>query len=125
MFILFFLSRVWSIDTDDFLGDCDIENDTFSDFKPIAGVKLNIPKRYNANYPLLRTINEATVLALDEIAQEAQLPNRDKDNEINHGTDSDGKGAACDIKSNMHCIFFGILLILRSTKSGHIFFFKI
>lgn len=85
---------------------------------------MNIPKRYNANYPLLRTINEATVLALDEIAQEAQLPNRDEDNKIDHGTDNDDKGAACDIKSNMYCIFFGILLILRSTKLWQIFLFK-
>lgn len=86
-------AMVWSIDTDDFHGDCDIDEDTFVDFKPMPGVTLNIPKRYNANYPLLRTINEATVVALDEIQQEAQLPDRDKDNEIPLD-DEHGKGIA-------------------------------
>lgn len=85
---------------DDFHGDCDIDDDTFVDFKPVPGVTLNIPKRYNANYPLLRTINEATVLALDEIAQEALLPSKDKDNEIPHGPDENGKGAATNPSQN-------------------------
>lgn len=101
-------AMIWSIDTDDFHGDCDIDEDTFVDFKPLAGVTLNIPKRYNANYPLLRTINEAMVVALDEIAQEAQLPDRDKDNEIPHGDSNEhGKGsaAATTIQSAHFTIF--------------------
>lgn len=90
-------AMIWSIDTDDFLGDCDIDTDTFADFKPMPGVTLHIPKRIEANYPLLRTVNEAMVLALAEIAQEARLPDRDRDNEIPHGNDKgsgDGGGAA-------------------------------
>lgn len=102
-------AMIWSIDTDDFHGDCDIDEDTFADFKPIPGVILNIPKRYNANYPLLRTINEATVVALDEIAQEAQLPDRDKDNEIPHGNDDSGKGSATAITA-IHSAYISFLL---------------
>lgn len=41
-------------------------------------------------------------MALDEIAQEAQLPETDKDNEIPHGTDEDGKGSASCIKQNLY-----------------------
>lgn len=51
-------AMIWSIDTDDFLGDCDTDGDTFADFKPIPGVTLNMPKRIETNFPLLRTINE-------------------------------------------------------------------
>lgn len=86
-------SMVWSVDTDDFLGDCLTDNDVFADFKPAAGVKLNFPKRFNANYPLLRTINEATVVALDEIAMEAAIKDSETENEIPHGNDKDDKGA--------------------------------
>lgn len=100
-------AMIWSIDTDDFLGDCDIEDDTFADFKPMPGVTLNLPKRVETNYPLLRTINEAMVVALDEINQEAKLPARDEDNEIPHGnhenggSDSDGGGAIAVTVSQM------------------------
>lgn len=50
--------------------------------------------------------NEAMVVALDEIAQEAQLPARDEDNEIPHGhenggKDSDGGGAIAITGSQM------------------------
>lgn len=86
---IYFSNR--SIDTDDFHGDCDIDTDTFTDFNPMPGVTLDIPKRIEANYPLLRTVNEAMVVALDEIAQEAKLPARDKDNEIPHGNNENGE----------------------------------
>lgn len=82
-------AMIWSVDTDDFLGDCDIDEDTFTDFKSRAGITLDIPKRYNANYPLLRTVNEAIVIAQSQIAQEAELAEKDSENEIAHG---DGKG---------------------------------
>jgi hypothetical protein len=42
-------------------------------------VKLNIPKRTERNYPLLRTLNEAIVITVDEMTQEENLV---KDNEI-------------------------------------------
>lgn len=101
-------AMVWSIDTDDFRGDCDLDDDTFADFKPLPGVTLNITKRYHANFPLLRTINEATVVALDEIAQEAQLPDKDKDNEIPHGSDEEGTGSAEFIKHSVYSILFAV-----------------
>ncbi|XP_055315783.1 probable chitinase 2 isoform X3 [Sitodiplosis mosellana] len=105
-------SMVWSIDTDDFHGDCDIDTDTFDDFKPMPGVNLNFPSRHNANYPLLRTINEATVVALDEIAQEATLPEKDKENEIDDKLEDD-KGIAITATQNtcfmavaMLCLYY-------------------
>lgn len=114
-------AMIWSIDTDDFLGDCDIDDDTFADFKPIPGVTLNLPKRVETNFPLLRTINEAMVVALDEIAQEAQLP-RDEDNEIPHGnhengSDSDGGGAVAIAVSQM-----AILPVLLVSFAFQIYF---
>ncbi|KAL7050542.1 hypothetical protein ACKWTF_004121 [Chironomus riparius] len=66
---------VWSVDTDDFLGECDdkINFDTFNDYRAEPKVKLNIPKRTEKNYPLLRTLNDAIVITLDELKQEEDL----------------------------------------------------
>lgn len=44
-----------------------------------------MPKRTEKNYPLLRTLNEAIVISLDEIAQEISL---DISNEIPNGDGS-------------------------------------
>lgn len=41
--------------------------DTFADFKPAAGIMLNIPKQNDDQYPFLRTINEAMLITYDEI----------------------------------------------------------
>lgn len=75
---------VWTIDTDDFRGDCDLAliEDRFSDFRTAPNVKLQIPKFTGKNYPLLRTLNEAISLTLSEIRQEAN--ESDKENEIDH-----------------------------------------
>lgn len=61
------------IDTvhDDFDGNCDVD-DTFVDFKSDKGIRLNVPQHDNA-VPLLRTVNEAISVTLDEIKQEASL----------------------------------------------------
>lgn len=91
-------SMVWSVDTDDFLGDCDEEGDTYADFKSAAGVTFDFPKRFNLNYPLLRTINEATVLALSEIEQEKAIKEKEKENEIPHG-----KGSAAHLGPTFAC----------------------
>lgn len=66
------------IDMDDSIEKCSFEADTFDDFKPVDGVYLNIPSRYYRNSPLIRTINDAIHVSLDEIQQEKQLkdPNR-------------------------------------------------
>lgn len=113
-FVLFLLvCRIWSIDTDDFLGDCDISDDTFVDYKPAAGIKLNIPDRYNANYPLLRTINEAIILSLSEIAQEAELSNRDDENRVIPESNNHGKGDASILTStNFYSAIISIVCTL-------------
>lgn len=103
-------AMVWSIDTDDFLGDCTVDDDTFTDFKPAAKyLSLTIPKRYNANYPLLRTINEAIVVSLEEIVREAEI--KDTDNEIPHGDDKDDKGSSHPLASlSIQCAVFVVIL---------------
>lgn len=77
---------VWSTDTDDFNGDCssELNDDRFSDFRTKPKVKLNFPKMTSKTYPLLRTLNDAIVLSLDEAAQEEQKKHEadDKENEI-------------------------------------------
>ncbi|KAJ6643690.1 putative chitinase 2 [Pseudolycoriella hygida] len=89
----------WSIDTDDFLGDCNVEEETFNDFGNTAGVKLTFPKRVNSNYPLLRTINEGIIIALDEIDQENAIRESEVENEISHGDESANGGIACSAVS--------------------------
>lgn len=72
---------VWSVDTDDFLGKCEVYDDTYADFKYVKSA----PRRLNQNYPLLRTINEATTLALEEMAADEVVIPDDSENEIPHG----------------------------------------
>lgn len=77
---------VWSIDTDDFNGDCAQEYDAFVDFREMPGIKLKIPVRKGKNYPLLRTLNEAIIVSVDEMVQEQSI--NDKDNEIDTSNNS-------------------------------------
>lgn len=74
---------VWSIDTDDFQGDCDesLNADRFNDFRTKPKVKLNFPRITSKTYPLLRTLNDAIVLSIDEMRQEENNI-IDKENEI-------------------------------------------
>lgn len=58
------------LDFDDVFGKCGIDNDTFEDFKPIEGVTLKFPKRTDPTFLLLRTVNEAIDVTMDEIKQE-------------------------------------------------------
>lgn len=85
---------VWSVDTDDFLGNCDLDEDTYADFQKVKAA----PRRLNQNYPLLRTINEATSLALEELAPPEPQPD-DSDNEIPHGSIADRKNAGASMVS--------------------------
>lgn len=91
---------VWSIDTDDFLGECQVDSslNTFVDFGKTPGVELNIPKRISGNYPLLRTINEGIILAEEEIDQEDEIKRKqqeeDRENEIPHGEDQNESNSA-------------------------------
>lgn len=97
--VLFAMSKrlagvmVWSVDTDDFLGICDLDEDTYEDFKKVASA----PKRLSGSYPLLRTINEATLLAVEELATPEVPP--DSENEIPHGSMADRKNAATAVVS--------------------------
>ncbi|XP_055305054.1 uncharacterized protein LOC129569877 isoform X2 [Sitodiplosis mosellana] len=61
-----------SIVYDDFDGKCDVY-DTFDDFIPKEGILLDIPQRTGNSIPLLRTINEAISLTLDELKQEVNI----------------------------------------------------
>eukprot|EP00099_Drosophila_melanogaster_P005661 NP_001246550.1 chitinase 2, isoform B [Drosophila melanogaster] len=98
--VLFAMSKrlagvmVWSVDTDDFLGNCKLDEDTYEDFQKVTAA----PKRSSQNYPLLRTINEATMLAVDELAVPEPQPD-DSENEIPHGSIADRKNAGASMVS--------------------------
>lgn len=98
-------AMVWSVDTDDFLGECDTEHDTYDDFGEAAGVKLTIPRRVNSNYPLLRTINEAIIIALDEIRQESEIKESEVENQIPIGDENEWptSGSQATVASIMLC----------------------
>lgn len=104
-------AMVWSIDTDDFLGNCKADNDTFVDYTAKPGVKLSFPRRVNDNFPLLRTINEAIIVAQSEAEQEKAIEDDEKDNEIPHG--STGSAGVC-FQTN----FLSIIVILSIFSSG-------
>lgn len=90
-------TMIWSIDTDDFRGSCAPEDDIYADYKYLQSNGHPImPKRVNSNYPLLRTINEATTLALDEVEQTIE------DNEIPHGSIEDRKNSNASGKVLLH-----------------------
>ncbi|XP_023037373.1 probable chitinase 2 [Drosophila willistoni] len=94
---------VWSIDTDDFKGNCQLDEETYADYKLVSIA----PRRINQNYPLLRTINEATTLALEELAANdlnSHVPDV-ADNEIPHGSNADRKSGASSL-------VFGLGLII-------------
>ncbi|XP_055536395.1 probable chitinase 2 [Wyeomyia smithii] len=66
---------IWSVDTDDFNGVCEPENDTFADFGDQIRVKLDIPPPIQDKYKLLRTVNDAIIVATDELNQENEISN--------------------------------------------------
>ncbi|XP_059613267.1 probable chitinase 2 [Phlebotomus argentipes] len=105
-------AMVWSIDTDDFLGKCERDNDTFVDYVAREGVKLSFPRRVNDNFPLLRTINEAIIVAQSELEQEAAIAEQEKDNEIPHGA-----AASATVCFQTH--FLAALVILSIFSCGY------
>lgn len=84
-------AMIWSVDTDDFHGDCKLDDDTYVDYKSSPGVQLTVPKRVNNNYPLLRTINEAMVIALNEAKEKTETDEKKKHNHHHHPHDDDNK----------------------------------
>lgn len=54
---------VFPMNVDDYRGKCGIDKDTFDDFGPNVNVTLDI---LNRKFPLLRTINEAFLLSVNE-----------------------------------------------------------
>lgn len=103
-------AMIWSVDTDDFLGECSPDVDTFADFTDLPQIRLVIPKRVNNNYPMLRTINEALIVSLDERVQENEI---DKTNEISHD-DTDEKGSAVILR--VENMMIGIIVVLMSLR---------
>lgn len=70
----------FNIQYDDFEGYCFIPRDTFDDFKT-ESVTLTFPKRTDPTFPLLRTINEAIDVALDELNLERKSTSPSKTTE--------------------------------------------
>lgn len=113
-------AMVWSIDTDDFRGDCASEEGIFVDVLANAGplAKVGVPKRINNNYPLLRTINEGIILAMSLEAFDGSTSG-DKDNEIPHGDDHhhhhhDSKGSAAAASIAISTFIFAAIAHFRA-----------
>lgn len=105
-------AMVWSVDTDDFLGECDTEYDTYDDFGGTVGVKLAIPRRVNANYPLLRTINEAIIISLNEIRQESEIKESEIENEIPIGDENSPTGGSQGLVASVMCCAMVLLKLM-------------
>lgn len=86
-------AMIWSIDTDDFKGDCSEDEDTYKDFGSYPGIQLSIPNPPRGRFPLLKTVNEAFNLAIEETKLEKlkkAQDEQDKENEISPPNDPNG-----------------------------------
>lgn len=111
---------VWSVDTDDFLGDCPVDPDAYIDFPQTVLARQS--QRTIANFPMLRTLNEAFVLAADEMRLESEnaveadneIPNDDLDAQVNapqpNGTDD---LTATDFRLNAVVLLVTLTSLLR------------
>ncbi|XP_055305033.1 probable chitinase 2 [Sitodiplosis mosellana] len=61
-----------TVDRDDFKGICPLKNDTFYDFVPDNGIILHFLEQKESTFPLLRTVNEAITISLEELAQRSK-----------------------------------------------------
>lgn len=84
---------------DDFRGKCGVDEDTFEDFGPNINVTLDV---LNRKFPLLRTINEAILLSVNET------------NSIAAGSTG---AATCSVVSTYYIIFALIGLSLASLSN--------
>lgn len=105
-----------SIVTDDYTGKCGIDTDTYNDFIPIDGVTLNIPEQTSTNFPLLRTINSAIVVTLDEIEQEIAY-NENTIVPINSSNEPCSNEAASYFMLNALCAFIIIIHVLSINRT--------
>lgn len=83
-------AMVWSMDTDDFQGDCaDSKSDGY------------------VNYPLMRTINKAIENSLDDIKrnQHNVIPHNDKENKISNG--------AMKLESQLNLFLFTFIVVYK------------
>lgn len=100
---------VWSIDTDDFQGECSMDENTYGDLK-YAGQR-STPKKY----PLLNTINLAVTAVMYELEKEAEaeaeanIPPNVEENEIPHGSVEDHKGDSSAHKLSV----LGLIIVLK------------
>ena len=95
---------IWSLDTDDFLGKCPMDKDTYADYgeaEKQESFNQILKTRTNKNFPLLRTINEAVSIASEEWEKV-----RDKENEI--PTNEPGAGNTAKYSYPLLAIVFGI-----------------
>lgn len=78
-------AMAWSIDTDDFRGDCEEDVDTYKDFGRAPGISLKVPNPPKGRFPLLRAVNQAFTVAEEELRLEKEKQAQDeldKENEI-------------------------------------------
>lgn len=89
-------AMAWSIDTDDFKGDCDNDPDTYKDYGRTPGITLTVPNPPRGRYLLLKTINQAFGVAEEEWKLEKEKQARDemdRENEIIPPAVDDDSGA--------------------------------
>ncbi|XP_072937484.1 probable chitinase 2 [Epargyreus clarus] len=136
---------VWSIDTDDFKGDCDAEPDTYHDFvetynevvdTPVlqealktlnlpdanrienlsrrssyvvsnSKLHLRLPEPQFSNFPLMRTINDAATLAIEEKRILDEMDRVTKENEVEDVKPKSGAGV---LSGSVLCMVMSICL---------------
>lgn len=109
-----------SIIRDDYEGGCVEDEDTFVDFQP-EGITLNIPQRVgDRSFPLIRTINEAINVTLDEMRQAAiryQKPSEPTKRPIaappNSTTQVIGNNGTSHLPFNKCCAVFLVLVTVN------------
>ncbi|XP_055608663.1 probable chitinase 2 isoform X2 [Uranotaenia lowii] len=100
---------VWSVDTDDFNGLCTAEEDTYTDFGDRNQIKLNIPPPIQDKYKLLKTINDAIVVATDELNQENEISH--VPDEVEGSTVKSPGGSATAAALSSSCLLISFLLL--------------
>lgn len=105
---------VWSVDTDDFLGDCPLDGDdanaAFADV--FADFRTKHTRRNYVNFPMLRTLNDALMVALDELHEEQQQQQDDAQNEIPHGVHNGAAATGTGIAVPGCCSVLLVLVFL-------------